>query len=123
MELNDISHAIIGAACKVHSKLDPGLLEHTYHVCLNHELRIDGLQVRSEVELPVIYDGVLIQLGYRLDLLVEDKVIVELKAVERVAPIHRVQLHTYLKLSGKPLGLLIKFNVPSLRDGIIRIAN
>jgi GxxExxY protein len=122
VELNDISHAIIGAACRVHTALGPGLFEHADQVCLKHELNKTGLKVLSEVGLPVAYDGTTIEIGYRLDLLVEDTVIVELKAVEHVAPIHRVQLLSYLKLSGKPLGLLLNFNVVSLREGITRIS-
>jgi GxxExxY protein len=122
VELNDISPAIIGAACRVHTALGPGLLEHAYQVCLKHELNKTGLKALSEVGLPIADDGTTIEIGYRLDLLVEDTVIVELKAVEHVAPIHRVQLLTYLKLSGKPLGLLLNFNVVSLREGITRIS-
>jgi len=120
MELNDISEKIIGAAIQVHRTLGPGLLESTYEACLKYELEKRGLKVLSQVGLPVIYDGMKIDLGYRLDILVEDAVIVELKAVTTVTPLHEAQLLSYLKLSGKHLGLLINFNVTRLSDGIIR---
>lgn len=123
MELNQITEQIIGSAIKVHKALGPGLLEKTYEVCLAHELSKSGLSVRRQVELPVIYDGIALGAGYRIDLLVEDRVIVELKTVERLLPIHEAQLISYLKLSGKKLGLLINFNVNLLRDGIKRLAN
>jgi len=120
MELNEISEKIIGAAIQVHRTLGPGLLESTYAACLKYELEKQGLKVLSQVGLPVIYDGIKIDLGYRLDLLVEDKVIIELKAVTAVIPLHEAQLLSYLKLSGKHLGLLINFNVILLKDGITR---
>jgi len=120
MELNEISEKIIGAAIQVHSALGPGLLESTYEACLKYELHKRGLKVLSQVGLPVIYDGMKIDLGYRLDLLVEDAVIIELKAVTTVIPLHEAQLLSYLKLSGKHLGLLINFNVILLKDGITR---
>lgn len=123
MKINEITSSIIESACKVHSALGPGLLERTYSVCLKHELIKKGHKALSEVGIPVIYDGIAIDVGYRLDLLVEDKVIVELKAVQEVAPIHKVQLLTYLRLSNKPVGLLLNFNVTSMKDGINRIAN
>lgn len=123
MEPNEISHKIIGAACKVHSALGPGLLEETYKKCLKHQLIKDGLKALSEVTLPVLYDGVSIDIGYRLDLLVEDAIIVELKSVESLAPIHKMQLLTYLKLSTKHLGLLLNFNVARLKQGIVRMVN
>ena len=107
MELNEISEKIIGAAIQVHSTLGPGLLEGAYEACLKYELEKQGLKVLSQVGLPVIYDGMKIDLGYRLDLLVEDAVIVELKAVNKITPVHEAQLLSYLKLSGKRLGLLI----------------
>ncbi|QSV47336.1 GxxExxY protein [Geobacter benzoatilyticus] len=106
---------------KVHSALGPGLLESAYEACLVHELKKRDVKVISQVALPVNYDGVTIELGYRLDLLVENKVIVELKAVEKVSPVHQAQLLSYMKLSGKKLGLLINFNVMHLRDGIKRV--
>lgn len=121
MEVNEISGRIVDAAMKVHTVLGPGLLESAYHACLTHELRKCGLKVQPQVEMPVRYDGVDIDLGYRIDLLVEDAVIVELKAVEKIAPVHEAQLLSYLKLSGKRLGLLINFHVPHLRNGIKRM--
>ncbi len=120
MEINQITSESIGAAMNVHTALGPGLLESAYEACLLHELRKRGLNVASQVQLPVVYDGVRIDLGYRLDLVVEDTVIVELKAAEAITPIYEAQLISYLKLSGKPVGLLINFHVKHLRDGIKR---
>ncbi len=108
---------------KVHSALGPGLLESAYEACLMHELRKAGLRAESQVALPVVYDGVRIDLGYRLDLLVDDLVIVELKAVDAITDVHKAQLISYLKLSGKNVGLLMNFNVAHLRDGIRRFVN
>jgi GxxExxY protein len=119
----EISHAVITAAMRVHSELGPGLLESTYTACLQHELRKAGLRSDVQVGLPVVYDGVKLDLGYRIDLLVEDLVIVELKSVDAIAPVHQAQLISYLKLSGRSLGLLINFNVPHLKDGIKRFVN
>jgi len=113
--INAITEAIIGAAMKVHSALGPGLLESAYEACLAHELRKAGFDVRSQVELPVIYDGVRVDIGYRIDLLVNDAVIVELKCVEKIAPIHEAQILSYLKLSRKRVGLIINFHVRHLR--------
>ena len=123
MDQNQITEKIIGAAMKVHSALGPGLLESAYQACLLYELIEQGLNVESEVVLPVVYEGQKIDAGYRLDLLVEGQVIVELKAVEKILPIHEAQLITYLKLSGCQVGLLINFNVKHLRDGITRRVN
>jgi len=123
MELNEISGQVVDAAMKVHTALGPGLMENAYEACLEHELGKRGLLVKRQVALPVVYDGVQIDLGYRLDLLVEDAVIVELKAADRIAPIHEAQLLSYLRLSGKKLGLLINFNVLHLKDGIRRMVN
>jgi len=123
MELNDISGKIIECAIKVHRVLGPGLLESTYEACLVHEIRKAGLKVESQVFLPVIYEGIEIDAGYRLDILVEDAVIIELKAVESILSIHEAQLLTYLKLSHKKLGLLINFNVVLLKNGIKRKVN
>jgi len=123
MELNEISGQVVDAAMKVHTALGPGLLENAYEACLEHELGKRGLRVKRQVALPVVYDGVQIDLGYRLDLLVEDAVIVELKAADRIAPIHEAQLLSYLRLSGKKLGLLINFNVLHLKDGMRRMVN
>lgn len=123
MEVNEVSGAIVNAAMKVHSALGPGLLESAYEACLLHELRQTGLKAQAQVSLPVVYDGVKIDVGYRVDLLVEDAVIVELKAVETLLPIHQAQLLSYLKLSGKRVGLLINFNVLHLKNGIKRMVN
>ncbi|MBI5834250.1 MAG: GxxExxY protein [Armatimonadetes bacterium] len=116
----ELSGEIIGCAFEVHSALGPGLLESAYKECLFHELAMHGLQVAKEVSLPVVYKGVALDCGYRLDLVVEDKVIIELKAVEALRPVHEAQLLSYLKLSGLRLGLLMNFNVVRLREGIKR---
>lgn len=123
MDLNKISETVIGCAIKVHKTLGPGLLESTYEICLIHELKKAGLNVQSQVALPVIYDGVKLDAGYRIDLLVEDAVIVELKAIDTLLPIHEAQVISYLKLSEKKLGLLINFNVKLLINGVKRLAN
>ncbi|HEY5513573.1 MAG TPA: GxxExxY protein [Geomonas sp.] len=122
MEPNLITGNIIDAAMKVHSALGPGLLEGAYEACLQYELHRRDMKALAQVTLPVRYGGITIDLGYRIDLFVEDKVIVELKAVEIVHPIHAAQLLSYLKLSGNRLGLLINFNVLHLKDGIQRFA-
>lgn len=123
MELNQISGAIIDSAIKVHTALGAGMLESTYEICLIHELKKRGLNVQSQLALPVVYDGIKLDAGYRIDLLVENEVIVELKAVERIMPIHEAQLLSYLKLSNKKLGLLLNFNVVHLKNGIKRMVN
>ena len=123
MDINEISGAVVDAAMKVHSALGPGLLESTYEACLAYELRKRGLQVATQVGLPVVYDEAQLDIGYRIDLLVENLVIVELKAADAVLPIHEAQLLSYLKLSGKKVGLLINFNVLRLKDGIKRMVN
>ena len=123
MEENDISYNIRGAAFKVHTALGPGLLESVYEVALAHELRKMGHDVKSQVGLPVVYDDIKLEIGYRIDLLINDLVIIEIKSVDALADIHHKQLLTYLKLSGKKLGLLINFNVSSLKESIIRIVN
>lgn len=123
MELDQITEKIIGAAMKVHSVLGPGLLESAYQACLFRELNKQGIAVESEVVLPVVYDDEIIDAGYRMDLLVEDAVVLELKSVDKILPIHEAQLITYLKISGKKVGLLINFNVLHLRDGITRRIN
>lgn len=120
---HDISHAVIGCAMRVHSALGPGLLESAYEVCLLHELTKSGLAAERQVPVPVHYDGVQLEAGYKIDLLVEDIVVVELKAIDALLPVHSAQVITYLKLSGKPLGLLINFNVAHLRDGIKRLVH
>ncbi|MEZ5345990.1 MAG: GxxExxY protein [Pyrinomonadaceae bacterium] len=123
MELNDISEKIIGCAIQVHRILGPGLLESTYEICLVHELNKIGLKVEKQVALPIVYDGLKLDAGYQLDVLVEQCVIVELKSVERILPIHEAQLLTYLRLANKKLGLLINFNVGLLKHGIVRKVN
>jgi len=123
MDINNITGQIVDAAMKVHTALGPGLLESAYEACLAHELKKRGFSIERQKEMPVEYDGILIDIGYRLDLLVNDKVVVELKAVSEVAPIHEAQILSYLKLGKKPIGLLINFNVQRLKDGIKRFAN
>lgn len=123
MNINDISAQILDASIKVHKSLGPGLLESAYEACLAFELRKRCLKTLTQVGLPVVYDEVQLDVGYRLDLLVDDTVVVELKAVEHVLPLHEAQLITYLKLSDKRLGLLINFNVVRLKDGFKRFAN
>jgi GxxExxY protein len=124
VKLNNISFNVISAAIKVHETLGPGLLESVYQKCMEIELKKRGLQVESEVDRPVIYEGERItDLGFRIDLLVESAVIVELKSVEEVKPVHKKQLLTYLRLAKKDLGLLINFNEVLLKKGIYRIAN
>jgi GxxExxY protein len=120
VDRNEISGAIVDAAMKVHSALGPGLLESAYAACLRHELIKRGLKVAAEVPVPVVYDGIRLDAGYKLDLLVEDTVVVELKAIEALAPIHQAQIISYLKLTGKPIGLLINFHSLHLKDGIKR---
>ena len=111
---------IIGAAIEVHRNLGPGLLESAYEECLCHELHLRGLDCKRQVPLPLLYKGLKLECGYKIDLIVRDEVVLELKAVERLLPIHEAQLLTYLKLTGKRVGLLINFNVPLLTQGIIR---
>lgn len=119
----DLSHEIIKAALKVHSVLGPGLLESAYEACLLYELQRAGFKVAAQVALPVIYEAVRLDLGYRIDILVEETVLVELKAIEEILPVHKAQLLSYLRLSKKSLGLLINFNVSHLKDGIHRVLN
>ena len=123
MQTNEVSGVIVDAAMKVHTILGPGLLESAYEACLKHELTQRGLKILGQVVLPLKYEGMDIDAGYRIDLLVEDKVIVELKAVEKLLPIHEAQLLSYLKLSGRSVGLLLNFNVPMLKSGIKRFIN
>jgi len=122
-DLNEITGEIIAAAIEVHRALGPGLLESAYEACLAYELVQRGLRVARQKELPVIYKNVRVDCGFRLDLMVEDKVVVELKAVERIEPIHKAQLLSYLKISGCTVGLLVNFNVKVLKEGISRIVN
>jgi GxxExxY protein len=121
--VNRITGTVVTAAMKVHSQLGPGLLESAYEACLAHELRKQGLRVAQQVGLPVIYHGERIDLGYRIDLIVEDMVIVEIKCVEAINPVHQAQLLSYIRLSGRNIGLLINFHVAHLRDGIQRMVD
>jgi GxxExxY protein len=123
MDLNIISGQIVDAAMKVHSALGPGLLESAYEACLVYELHKRGLKADQQVEFPVKYGTVNINVGYRIDILVEDEVSVELKSVAEINPLHKAQLISYLKLNNKKLGLLINFNTVHLKDGIIRMVN
>lgn len=123
MELNDISHTIIGAAIEIHKSLGPGLLESVYVSALAYDLRLLGLHAPSQVPMPVIYKGVKLEIGFRIDMLVNDSVIVEVKSVENIAPVHYSQLLTYLRLADKRLGLLINFNTDILKNGIHRVVN
>lgn len=123
MRHNEVSGAIVDAAYQLHAKLGPGLLESVYEELLAYELAKRGLKVERQKQVPVVYDGKKIELGFRADLVVEDVVMVELKSVETLAPVHKKQLLTYLKISGLRLGLLINFGAPLIKDGIIRIAN
>ena len=120
MENEALTEKIIGAAIEVHRELGPGLLESAYEAALAHELWLRQIQFERQKEMPVRYKGFLIEVGYRLDLLVENQVIVELKAVTEMHPIFEAQLIAYLRLSGHRVGLLINFNVPRLKDGLIR---
>jgi GxxExxY protein len=122
-ELDKLTEGIIGAAIAVHRELGPGLLESAYEACLEFELIDRGYHVERQKELPVVYRSVRVDCGYRLDLLVEDKVVLELKSVDALAPIHESQLISYLKLSGKKVGLLMNFNVVQLTKGIRRRVN
>jgi len=123
MNINDVSGQIVDAAVRVHSVLGPGLLEGAYQVCLAHELGKRGLAVRREVPISVRYDGIELDVAYRIDLLVDDSVVVETKAVAKIVPIHEAQLLSQLKLGDYRLGLLINFNVARLREGIVRKVN
>ena len=123
MELNKLSEIVIGAAIEVHKRLGPGLLESVYQQCLVYELKLKGLDVLTEVKLPIQYKELRLSEGYRLDLLVNDRLVVELKAVDKLNSVFTAQLLSYLKMGGYPLGLLINFNVPVLKQGIKRIIN
>lgn len=123
MRLNDISGAIVDAAFKVHSALGPGLLESVYEIALAHEITKRGFTVQRQVPIPISYDGLKFDEGFRADLIVNDQIIVELKSVENLRDVHKKQLLTYLKLTGHQLGLLINFNESLIKNGIVRIAN
>ena len=123
MEINKLSSRIIGAAIEVHKALGPGLLESAYDECNCHELSLGGLSLERQKPLAVQYKGINLDCGYRLDVVVEDAIILELKSCEKIEPIHKAQLLTYLKLSSIKLGLLLNFNVTLMREGIVRIVN
>lgn len=120
---NEIGDAIISAAFKVHSVVGPGLLEGAYEICMLHELQRRQITARAQVAIPIRYEDVTIDNAYRLDLLVEDRVIVELKTVQTILPVHKGQLLSYLRLGGFKLGYLLNFHVAQMRDGIVRMAN
>ncbi len=123
MTENEVAKQIVDASYKIHTTIGPGLLESAYEVILSHELHKRGLKVTRQQAIPIFYDGVKLDVGYIADLIVEDKVIVELKSVERVQPVHTKQLTTYLKLADKRLGLLINFNAFLIKTGITRVVN
>lgn len=122
-ETNRISHEVLGAAIEVHKALGPGLLESTYEECLAREFQLRGLAFTRQVQLPVVYKGIRLDCGYRMDMVVQGRIVLELKSVEKVLPIHEVQLLTYLRLSGYWLGLLLNFNSCRLQEGIRRLVN
>ena len=123
MDINRLSSTIIGAAIEVHKTIGPGLLESAYETCLCHELSLRKLKFEKQKRLNVQYKNVSLDAGYRLDMVVEDAIILELKSCEKIDPIHKAQLLTYLKLSGLNLGLLLNFNVPLMRGGVVRVIN
>src|SRR6267154_19348 len=121
LDLDVLTQTIIGAAIEVHRHLGPGLLESAYEECLCHELYLRNLPFKRQIDLPISYKGLKLDCGYKIDLIVQDTVLLELKSVEKLHPIHEAQLLTYLRLTEKPVGLLINFNVPLLTQGIIRM--
>ena len=123
MNINDLTGEVIGAAIEVHKHLGPGLLESAYEECLCHELSLRKITYERQIPLPINYKQLKLDCAYRLDLVVEDKVILELKSCERIEDIHKAQLLTYLKLSGLQLGLILNFNVPIMKEGIVRVVN
>ena len=123
MDINKLSSGIIGAAIEVHKAIGPGLLESAYEECLCHELGLRGIAFERQKPLALRYKGINLDCGYRLDIVVENLIILELKSCEKIEPIHKAQLLTYLKLSGLSLGLLLNFNVTLIKDGIVRIVN
>jgi GxxExxY protein len=122
-ELNALTERIIGLAIKVHKALGPGLLESTYEICFAYALEKNGFKVERQKVLPVVYQGISIECGYRIDLMINGKIILELKTIEKFLPVHEAQLLSYLKLSRCKLGLLINFNTKYLKDGIVRLIN
>lgn len=123
MNENEIAKIVVDAAFKVHSKLGPGLLESAYQAILCYELKQRGLSIEAEIPMPLNYDGIILDIGYRADLIVEHLVIIELKSMEKIAEVHKKQLLTYLRVSNIHLGLLINFGVPLIKDGISRVVN
>lgn len=120
-DLESLARVVVDAIFKFHSQTGPGLLESVYEACLEHELRKRGVPVERQVAVPIVYDGQPLDVGFRIDLLVDRRIIVELKSVEKVIPLYNAQLMTYLKLSGLRLGFLVNFNVPLIKDGIKRV--
>jgi GxxExxY protein len=120
MEINQLTEKIIGCAIEVHKRLGPGLLESAYEECLSYELKCAGLAIERQVPVPVVYKDIKLECGYRIDILVEKAVIIELKAIETLAPVHEAQILTYMKFANKTMGLLINFNVTLLKNGIKR---
>lgn len=120
MEFDELSNQVIGCAIEVHRQLGPGLLESTYEQCLAHELSLNGIEFKMQHSLPIQYKGILLDCGYRIDLLIEDKMIIELKSVDRIKGIHEAQLLTYMRLAGIKTGLLMNFNTTKLKSGIKR---
>jgi len=123
MTHNELARIVVDTAMMIHRKLGPGLLESAYTAILEHELQKHGLHVKREVPVPIVWEDVQLDIGYRADLIIEDKIIVELKSVEQLAPVHKKQLLTYLRVADKRLGLLINFGAALLKDGIRRVAN
>ena len=123
MDINELTSKIIGAAIEVHKTLGPGLLESVYEECLCHEFDLRGISYKRQSPLGIFYKGKTLDCGYRLDIVVEESVILELKSCAAIEPIHKAQLLTYLKLSELELGLILNFNVPVMRDGIVRLVN
>lgn len=122
-QINAWTGQIVDAAMKVHTALGPGLLESAYEACLQYELQKRGLQVRNQVVMPLVYDGIRLELGYRIDLLVEETVVVECKAVREITPVDKAQVISYLRLNNFPVGMLINFHEERLKNGIHRFAN
>jgi len=123
VDIEKVGHAVIGAAIKVHSTVGPGLLESAYETCLLYELEKQRLRAQAQVLIPVRYDDLIVDNGYRIDILVENAIVVELKAVTAILPVHRAQLLSYLRLAGFKLGFLLNFHVAQMRDGIVRMVN
>ncbi len=123
MEINELTEAVIASAIEVHRHLGPGLLESTYEQCLCHELSLRNLHFERQVALPVTYKGIKLDCGYRADILVDEKLVLEIKATDSITPLHQAQILTYLKMMDMRVGLILNFNVPVLKDGIKRMVN